>query len=597
MSIRSWEWNPIIVREYRARWRGWSAFALLLGYVAVLALAFLWRYAEAAGQSSRPGTPLVRMEVLGAQLFLTLIWMQSFAWALIGPAITATSIAAEREAGMLEAVQLSPLSPARIVFGKLVSALSLIGLLLLVSTPITASCFLMGGVAPEDFLAATALHATTAFFGAVLGLTCSAWSRRANASLRSSYALVIGWLVGSLISFAVVSIAPATGSKMNWLLQAACTLFGWSNPILATAAIADRNALGTTPVPAAWGVFEASPWLISIGLQLTASAVLLCSATRALHRPFGEQYWLGQKNSAPKSETTGAGSTPGAPAREKTTALNLRSEWISLPFFSRLTFFNPVLQRETRGKFRMRQPPAWVLAFEIVLGMFVAYFYLIALKEALLEPEQREMIWWIIAFIGLTVVAISAAVSGANAFTRERELKTWEGLRLSLLSPDEIIGAKLGATLIGFAVFSLPFWPLLLPCIDFSGRNRASFDNGVTPAQAISCVLIILVTGTCYTMWGMYWSWRCRKTSAAVGWSLGSLFFTMVFVPVFLTANSGNEEIFWSFHPFVALAMVTENDNSSVVIGTIIFLMTVAGVLWLKLRSELHNELHRQNSR
>src|SRR5690606_38020859 len=115
------EWNPIIVREYRARWRGWSAFALLFGYVVVLALAFMWRYAEAAGQSSRPGTPLVRMEVLGAQLFLTLIWMQSFAWALIGPAITATSIAAEREAGMLGAVQLSPLSPLKIVFGKLVS--------------------------------------------------------------------------------------------------------------------------------------------------------------------------------------------------------------------------------------------------------------------------------------------------------------------------------------------------------------------------------------------------------------------------------------------------------------------------------------------
>ena len=600
-SLFPLQWNPIIVRESRARWRGKGPFLLLLLYAGVLAIALFWRYAD-AHDSFKQTNPLDRIEKLGHELFLTLIWMQSLAWALIGPAITATAIAGEREAGLLEGVQLSPLTPWQILIGKLASALSFIALMLLVSVPITATCFLMGGVSPEDFLAAFALHATTAFTGAVLGLACSAWSRKANIAMRSAYVIAIVWLIGSSLSFVGVSVTTGMGAPLSWLWQLSCTIFGWSNPIIATAGIVDSGAAGSSGASlSGWGILETSPWLISIIFQLLLSGVLLTSAQRALKRPFAEQYWIEPKKflEVPPANIPLPDSSASVivgqstPAPRANAANSHSSDWWLIPFFGYLSFLNPVLQRETRGKFRMRQPPLWVLIFELGLALFVGYFYLRTLWGALFIPAERTAIWWILNFIGLSVVALTAAVSGANGFTRERELKTWESLRMSLLSPREIVTAKLGAAMIGFAVFTLPFWPLLLPCIRHVSSTSSSDAVGISLAQALVCFGLLAATGICYTLWGMFWSWRSRKTTAATGWTLGTLFFALIFAPAFVAetlSGSDSNEWLWSLHPFVAMGFAADGKQLGVPMISIFALLMISGMLWLSLASSIERE-------
>jgi len=288
------------------------------------------------------------------------------------------------------------------------------------------------------------------------------------------------------------------------------------------------------------------------------------------------------------------GSTPAVVSSALSTRNSRAKEWWLIPFFSGLSFLNPVLQRETRSKFRMRQPPLWALIFEAGLALFVLYFYLRTLWGALFVPAEREVIWWILNFVGLTVVAMTAAVSGANAFTREREIKTWESLHLSLLSPREIVTAKLGAVIIGFAVFTLPFWPLLLPCVRPIWNNNISGNEGVSLLQALVCFALLVATGICYTLWGMFWSWRCRKTTAATGWTLGSLFFLLIFAPSFLAVaaspSGGLENFLWSYHPFAAMAFAVEGKELDVGVATILWLLVISGVLWLKLCADLKNE-------
>lgn len=417
--------------------------------------------------------------------------------------------------------------------------------------------------------------------------------------MRSAYILSIGWLMGSLMSFTGVSITTATGAPMSWLWQLVCTLFGWSNPIIATAGIVDSNFNSSSgAVLSGLGIFETSPWTISIVFQLLLSGVLLYSAIRALSRPFAEQYWMEPKKLlevSPADLPDADRSTPAATTGTHTSfGRSQRKEWWLIPFFSTLSFLNPVLQRETRSKFRMRQPPVWVLIFEVCLALFVAYFYLRTLWGALFLPREREVIWWILNFVGLTVVALTAAVSGANAFTRERELKTWESLRMSLLSPREIVFAKLGAVMIGFAVFTLPAWLLLLPCIRQMWNNSTSNSDGVSPLQALACLALLAATGVCYTLWGMFWSWRCRKTTAATGWTLGTLFFMLIFAPAFLAAASfddrgGVSDFIWSYHPFAAMAFALDRQLA---IGatTVLFLLVVSGVLGLRLCADLRHE-------
>jgi ABC-type transport system involved in multi-copper enzyme maturation permease subunit len=578
------EWNPILVRETRARFRHWGAFALLLGYAALLATTMGLNYADAASHALSLKNPLYRMPAVGHELFLTLTWMQALAWVLIAPAITASSIAREREDGLLESVLLSPLAPRQILMGKLLSALSFVALLILASLPVQAICFLMGGISPGDFLSALALHAVTAITGAAIGLACSAWSRRANIALRTAYILVVGWLVGSVICLGLSAGPLIAGSKASLIrigLQHLALLFGWTNPIVAAASIVEPSARSIGAL--ATGPLANAPWLISMLFQALLCALLLALSTAALRRPFEARDETKLSRLQKPLALSAAASTPES---------GHDAEWIEIPGASQLAFSNPVLQREARGKFRMKAPPLWALLAEGLLALAVAYLYLWTLKTALFDRAARETIWWVIAFVALFVIALAAAVMGASAFTREREGRTWDALRLSLLAPGEIIGAKLGAILLAFAVYSVPVWPLLLPCISppFSSRSGAVNNHGVSLLQALASLGIVAATAFACALWGMWWSWRCKRTVTAVGWTLGSLFFLQVFFPVFLDAaswgfdSSAARDWQWSFNLFISLALTAANESHGQTTVCILCLAAGGALLWRNLR-------------
>jgi ABC-type transport system involved in multi-copper enzyme maturation permease subunit len=588
--------NPILVRETRARFRHRGAFALLFGYAALLAAAMGWRYFTGVHEYATAHNPLFRISSLGHELFLALIWMQSLAWILIAPAITASSIAREREDGLLESMLLSPLVPRQILNGKLLSALSFIALVLLISLPIEAVCFLMGGVSPGEFFAALALHTTSAITGAMIGLACSAWSRRAGIALRSAYIGAGAWLVGSLLSFWAVAVGPALGAVPHWLVKTAGEWFAWTNPILATYAIAIPDALQTSIPASATGIFADAPWTISLTFQWLLCAVLWQLSTLALHRPLeaGDESKQNRLqapvNFGPVAQLQSAQARQSREAMSTLAAAN--HDWIEIPGACRWHFSNPVLMREARGKFRMRRPPLWVALFEGLLGLVVAFYYVKTLGYALLAARSRETIWWVICFIGLFVIALCAAVMGASTFTREREGQTWNALHLSLLSPAEIVRAKLGAILLAFAVYSLPFWPLLLPCIvpEWSGDYNS---KGVSIVQAVLAIFILAATAFCYALWGMWWSWRNRRTVAAIGWTLGSLLFILVFAPVFLaiaSSHGGDSEAMWFFHPFVTMAFTASNENLAIGLVCVLFLLAAGCALWRTLVAALKRD-------
>src|SRR4028119_245691 len=100
--------NPIISRELRTRWRHWHGFALLCGYVALLAAAMCWLYADFVSRRQPAQGFRDIAQSTGHGLFLALTGMQTLGWMIMAPALTATSIAGERERGVLDARRLSP---------------------------------------------------------------------------------------------------------------------------------------------------------------------------------------------------------------------------------------------------------------------------------------------------------------------------------------------------------------------------------------------------------------------------------------------------------------------------------------------------------
>lgn len=545
------ELNPILQREVRARWRRLPAFAIVFGYALLVALVLGYIYdRDATNQVLYRDAQTHSAGAVGHQLFVTLTWLQTLGWMLFAPLLTATSITSEREAGLLEGLQLSYLTPLRLACGKLLSALAFIALMLLVPLPALAICFQLGGVAPAELIEAFMLHAVTATTGAVIGLYCSAWCRRATTALGLTVAFMLG-------------------------LNIAYFYFGlwFAHPIAATFGIFNHEiGLGA--------------WAGSIMVQAGLSGLLLWNAATALVRPLPEYLppptlanvlevpieTLARPLSPaaqPASTTSQTGAVLQtqveprivAPGEISLTlpATNIYfpiARWWQPPGTDRLRFNNPVLQRETQHKFRFRQEAtygqfdAWPVSALLLLGSLGVIEFLL-LPEEIAQPSIRANVWWVHAHLWLFGVIIGAALVGATAFAREREQGLLEPLLLSALTPTEIIWGKLCASLIACAYYSLP---LLVP-MAFCIRIWPGDSTGVTLWQAIGTLLIVSAAAWCYTALGLCLSWRCRRLAGAFIWTPVALFVLLLCAP--LLFNFGLNTQWWRLaHPFLALTQL-----------------------------------------
>jgi ABC-2 type transport system permease protein len=201
----------VSVKELRGRMRGKRAFAILTGYLLLVA-GFAWMlesiteraYAGGFGNSFSAAAEIGRGLFLGIITLLTLVTL------ILAPASTAGAISLEREKQTLDLLVTTPISSLAIVLGKLFSALSWIFLLLLASIPVAAIVFTFGGVAPDDVLRAyVVLFATAICFGAI-GLFVSALVKRTQAATVIS--LVLAILLTAGVTFVFVFWVAMTGS-------------------------------------------------------------------------------------------------------------------------------------------------------------------------------------------------------------------------------------------------------------------------------------------------------------------------------------------------------------------------------------------------
>ena len=444
---------------------------------------------------------------------------------LLSPALSAPTIASEREAGLLESLQLSPLRPLQIATGKWAASFARAGWLWLVSLPIQSTALWFGGITIFDCALVWLVQFVAIAFACAFGIWCSAWSRRAPNAMRSAYGFGLLWQIVTINALSIgttgrmfpvaIWVQPAAWMQKIYLL------LGASNPLIAC-------ALSWWPPLRAWARAGDGDWLLglplltlSVAWQIIATVALLWLCVPALRRPFATVPFIEKK---PSKKT--AASTCSASAETETETET--DGWWEIPLGRWLHFANPLWQREFITKFRMRQVPLAVILVEAILGIGVLLFYARAFWMALVDPPSRALTWWALVLIGLLVVMTAMLVMGATAFAREYETGTWTFLRLSELSAREIITGKLGAMLVACLAFSLPFWPLLALCV--RGPQRSPQGVGWNEACAVGCVLVS--TAFAYGAFGMLLSHNLRKTSSATLCAMAALFGCDVLIPL-----------------------------------------------------------------
>jgi ABC-type transport system involved in multi-copper enzyme maturation permease subunit len=208
--------NPIIVKELRSRMRGARAFAILTGMLLLLGTVSyaLYRIVLATASSYSP-SPLGPQ--IGQTLFFGIAFLELMMVCFVAPAVTAGAISGEREKLTYEMLLATPLRPASILWGKLISGLSYVFLLIFAAIPMASLVFIFGGVTPRDMVKTLVVLLAVAVTFGVVGVFMSTWLGRTARATVLSYLVVFALLIGPLFFYVLVGVLRG-GEPPRWIL-------------------------------------------------------------------------------------------------------------------------------------------------------------------------------------------------------------------------------------------------------------------------------------------------------------------------------------------------------------------------------------------
>ena len=187
---------------------------------------------------------------------------------------------------------------------------------------------------------------------------------------------------------------------------------------------------------------------------------------------------------------------------------------------------NPVFRKEMLVRFRLRPGATAQLGVVIAIGIGIALFHWLFIRNMLDARVVRgKEAWQWLVGIQYAIICLMTPAIAANAITQEREQQTWDMLIFTRLKPSEIIMGKLfGRMIPTFALLALCF-PLTLCCMivsymarDGSWRGFPSDYNQevVAAGQFLGTYVVMLVTALFYTTLGLFLSYRTRRTLYAL---------------------------------------------------------------------------------
>jgi ABC-type transport system involved in multi-copper enzyme maturation permease subunit len=439
--------NPVLQRELLVNLRMKRAFVLMLLYLAALGGVVYLAWPR------NPTIDLTNPEA--SKRLVNMFFLGQFMLAsLMAPSFAAGAITGEKERKSYEMLLASPMRPSAILLGKLLASLSHLAIFVFASLPIVVLCLPLGGVSIYEVGATyLALLLATATFG-MLSLACSSYFQRTSASLVVSYLLVL-----PLAMLAAAIWYGMSDSGARFRLFASVTIV----PGVAIAVIAMLFGATSRRLMHPPDVGSEGKEVVDTEMEMQQAVGLVIQRGQFPDNLF-------------------------APAKRD----DLLADGV-----------NPVFDKEMRseifaqGTLMLRVVIQMSMLLAIPL-MFICFYWT--------RPQYAA---WYVNYVLLFNVLVGPVFS-AGAVTSERERETLELLLTTILSPWQILWAKLVAGLRVSSVLTLFLvWPLLLACCFVTKYWGNVFSM-------LLYVLIIILTCITTAVLALFASVFFRKTSVSL---------------------------------------------------------------------------------
>lgn len=222
--------------------------------------------------------------------------------------------------------------------------------------------------------------------------------------------------------------------------------------------------------------------------------------------------------------------------------------------FSRI-IDNPIITKELKGRMRGRQGFIIISVYLSLISFFIFLVYLILSMDGSLsngDPSflqtMGKIIFSIVVLLELLMLGFIGPALTSGAIASERERKTIDLLKTSLLSARAIVFGKLSSA----AVFLLLLVFTAIPL-----QSLAFFLGGVGIAEIVVSTLMLVVTAIFFCTLGLFFSSFAQRTLTATVYAYSSILISFILFILFLFSISVLDSAYNSSTPTLLNSIMT----------------------------------------
>ena len=486
----------VILRELQESARKKRTYWLRFGYGAVLATPVFFIALLDLLQGDFGGA------VLGLQLFEVFSYWQFILFGLLTPAVAATSIVEERDAGTLGLLMLTRLTPASILLGKLGVEFIRSALLLLSGLPLLFMATMFGGVAASQIFGAIGITLLTILLLNALGLAVSTLVDQSYKAVVATFLIMI--IAGILFPLFLYALGWGTDTE-----EIVSTFLDIVHPAYV------------------FGASVAGTLTLGNAFQFSVCTLILCGVLILTGRSGIRRTFIPREKTVPEP----AASSPSAPSPKTAPSKSTK-------FLGEIKG-RPIVWRDARRTFALSVAVAC-----FYMALLITILYCWAFRARLFGFKSDVLIGfaWLVSMGSWTLIYLAVLIRSCLLFAQEKEPGVMSSLMMTPMTDRQIVLDKLrvlwkeyGVVIVGVIVLTIGIrihhwggvkvrYGMLQNTVMWidviTGGGGYGLVNNQLPLVPLFANLIGLLFYACA---GLYWSTKASSPGKAIAYGIVSL--------------------------------------------------------------------------